>query len=204
MCKLVEFVGGKCLVNVPNGLDEPGDYPVIVFVKFLVIETAGNSLQGGIISRWSGHLAEAASVPEFVTEVAADSDALFAEADILALRSNVHDAEAQAVRPEFIDEVERLGRITQGLGYFAPLIVADDSCEVNIVEGNALGHLLFGEGFFFVPHKLEAGNNHARNPEEDNIRRGNQVAGGVKECEVLLFLLIVIRPAHGGERPQPG
>ncbi len=43
------------------------------------------------------HGAEAAGVPEFVAEVAALDDLLLVELDVLPLRRDAHEAEAQAV-----------------------------------------------------------------------------------------------------------
>src|SRR5665213_2368192 len=85
------------------------------------------------------HLAETAGVPELVAEVAAQLDVLFIKQNILAERRGAHHAEAQRIRAELRDEVERVGRIAEALGHLAALLVADDAGEINILERHRIG-----------------------------------------------------------------
>src|SRR3984957_10800134 len=100
---------------------------VLTFAGSLICrQDAGSTL--------ADHLAEAARVPELVAEVAAQFDVLFIEQNILAERRGAHHAEAQRIRAELRDEVERVGRIAEALGHLAALLVTDDAGEINILE----------------------------------------------------------------------
>ena len=55
------------------------------------------------------HLPEAAGIPELVGEVAALLDLLLIKLDVLALRGDTNDAEAETVGAVFCDQVERIG-----------------------------------------------------------------------------------------------
>src|SRR6266436_7633070 len=121
------------------------------------------------------HLAEPSHVPKFGGEIAAFFDLFFVEANILAARRDPHQAEAQTVRAIFVDQVERIGRIAQRLRHFAALLVANDPGEENVVERNIVFSLGRLSGFEF-----KAGDDHARDPEENNVRSGYEHAGWVK------------------------
>ena len=133
------------------------------------------------------HLAEAAGVPELVAEVAAQLDVLLVEQHVLAQRRAAHGAEAQGVGAVLGDEFERVGRIAQALAHLAAQLVADDAGEIDVAERQ-------------VAHELVARHDHARDPEEDDVRPGDQVGRGVE----LLQRVRLLRPAHRGKRPEPG
>ena len=97
-----------------------------------------------------------------------------------------HDAEAEGVGAELGDEVERIGRVTEGLGHLPALLVADDAREIDVLEGQ----------LFAV---LKARHDHACDPEKDDVGPGDQVRGGVEGLERGRFF----RPAHGRKGPQP-
>src|ERR1017187_981154 len=133
------------------------------------------------------HLAEAAGIPKLVAEVAAQLDILLVEQHILAERGAAHRAEAQRIGAVLGDEFERVGRVAQALAHLAAQLVADDAGEIDVAERQ-------------VPHELVARHDHACHPEEDDVRAGDQVAGGIE----LLERRRLLRPAHRGKRPQPG
>src|SRR2546430_143260 len=138
----------------------------------------------------SYELAEAAGVPEFVAEVAAQLDVLFVVEHVLAEWGAAHDTEPERVGAVFADEVERVGRITEALRHLATLLVADDAREIDVLERHP-------------HHELIAGHDHTRDPEENDVRRGHEVGGRIEGLEgwVLGVLGFVTRPAHRRERP---
>ena len=129
------------------------------------------------------HLPEPAGVPELVAEISAFDDLLFVEFDVLPLRRDAEESEADAIRAVFGDEVKRVRGIAKALGHFAPLLVADDACEIDILEGN-------------LPCVFEARHDHAGDPEKDDVWAGDQHAGREEFRQRGGF--------HGLMRPQPG
>jgi len=113
------------------------------------------------------------------------------------LRRDRDDAEAQAVGAVLVDQVERVGRVAQRLRHLAALLVADDAGEIDVVERNPL---LDGRA---GAHEFEAGHDHARDPEEDDVRAGHERARRVEIIDAGGLLLVGLGPAHGGKRPQP-
>ena len=57
------------------------------------------------------HLAKARRIPKLVREVAPFLDLLLVEANVLPNRRDSHQAETQAIRAIFPDQVERIRRI---------------------------------------------------------------------------------------------
>src|SRR5213592_1808061 len=103
----------------------------------------------------SYHLAEAAGVPEFVAEVAAQLDVFLVEKHVLAERRASHRAEAKGVGAVFGDQFERVGRVAECLRHLAALLVANEAGEINVAER-------------YLDHELVARHDHARDPEKDD------------------------------------
>src|SRR2546427_11421637 len=112
----------------------------------------------------SYELAEAAGVPEFVAEVAAQLDVLLVVEHVLAKRRAAHDAEPERVGAVFADELERIGRIAEALRHLAALLVADDDGEIDVLERHP-------------PHDFVDGYVNARDPEENDVWLGDVVGG---------------------------
>jgi len=85
------------------------------------------------------------------------------------------------------DEHERIGRIAERLRHLAALLVADDAGEINILERQ-------------LPHVFVARHDHARDPEENDVRPGDEIGGRIK----LLQRVGLLGPTHRGKRPEPG
>jgi hypothetical protein len=122
----------------------------------------------------------------FVPKLRPSSNFLLGNVDILPGRRQRDQAEAQRVRAEIADDVERVDRVAQALAHLAALVVAHGAVQVDAPERH-------------VAHELEAGHDHARHPEEDDLRRRDQVARRIEELQVR----VVLRPAEHAERPQP-
>src|SRR5439155_8386279 len=105
----------------------------------------------------SYELAEAAGVPEFVAEVAAQLDVLLVVEHVLAEWGAAHDAEPERVGAVVADEIEWVGRVAEALRHFAAQFVADNTGEIDVLERH-------------LPHEFEAGHDHARDPEENDVR----------------------------------
>src|ERR1043166_5199095 len=113
------------------------------------------------------HLAKPRDVPEFRREVSAFLDLSFIEPNVLSRRRDAHQSKSQAVRAILIDQLERVGRIAERLRHFAALAVANDAGEENVVKRN-----VFFDLSGFPRLELEPGDDHARDPEKNDVRRG--------------------------------
>ncbi len=87
------------------------------------------------------------------------------------------------------DEVERVGRVAERLGHLAAQAVAHYTGEVDVREG-------------FSVHELVAGYYHARYPEEDDVRCGDEVGSGVVVFDFGIFRFQ--DSVEEGDGPQPG
>ena len=131
------------------------------------------------------HHHKARCVPELVAEVAHGFALLNVEAHVVSGRVAGDEVEAQRVRAVGLDHFERINAVAEGLGHLASLTVAHKA-----VNKDGLERLLL--------HLLHAGEDHSRDPEEDDIIARDHDARGVPIVEVGgLF-----RPAHRGERPE--
>ena len=131
--------------------------------------------------------AETAGIPQFVGKIPADFAFLVRILDIQPDRRDVNDREPQRVRAVLRDHIQRIGRVAQRFGELAPEAVAYDARKIDVAER-------------MRSLELVSGHDHARHPEEDDIRSGHQVVGRVEE---FLFRGL-FRPTHDRERPQPG
>ena len=170
---------------------------VVVRVKFLRREARQNRRERSVVSRLAAHLAEPARIPQLVTKILTTLDPVFLKTDVLPLRRDRHDAEAQAIGTVGSDEIERVGRVAEGLRHLAALLVANDAGEVNMLERNAPLQR------FTRPHKFQSGHNHTRDPEKDNVRPRHERRRRVKIIEALRLHLVLVGPAHRREGPKP-
>src|ERR1019366_10681101 len=137
------------------------------------------SRSGGIDLRCgfarSVHLAKTRRVPKFGREIAALYDLFFIEANVLAARRNAHQAESQTVRAVFVDQLERIRRVAQRFRHLPTLLIPNQSREKNVAEWNVVFDAIGFSRFEFQP-----GNDHARNPKENNVRRSHENAGRIE------------------------
>jgi len=159
--------------------------------------------QRAVVRHRAGHLAEAGGVPELVAEVAALADAVLVEEDVLPLRGDGQQAEAEAVGAELGDEVERLRGVAERFRHLAALLVADDAVEIDALEGDALADLIVRQRLLLRAVQFEAGDDHAGDPQEDDVRTGREGAGRVPVLE-FVGRLARLAPADGRQAPEPG
>ena len=170
---------------------------MVVGVELRRLDAREDGAERGVVGHLAVHLAEATGVPELVAEILATLDPVLLEADVLPLRRDGHDAEAQAVGAVLGDEVERVRRVAEGLRHLATLLVADDAGEIDVLERDPPLQRLAG------PHKLQAGHDHARDPEENDVRARDERRGRVEVIEASLLHRGLVRPAERGEGPKP-
>ena len=106
------------------------------------------------------HLQKARGIPDFCSKITTQLKLLFGDVDILPSRRQGNQTEAQSIGAEVLDDIERIDGIAQALAHLAPLVVAHGAVEIHPLEGH-------------IAHEFQAGHNHARNPEEDNVRGGD-------------------------------
>src|SRR5437870_1184603 len=113
------------------------------------------------------HLTETRRIPKLGCEVSPFLDLLFVESDVLSARRNPHQPEPHAIGAIFRDQVERVRRIAERLRHLAPLLVANKAGQENIAKWDVI----------FQPLRLawlelKPRDNHAGDPEENNVRPG--------------------------------
>ena len=134
------------------------------------------------------HHHEAARVPDLVAEVAHRLALFDVEAHVVARGVAGDEVEAQRVRAVLLGHLQRVDAVAERLGHLAALVVADEA-----VDEDGLERLLL--------HLLHAGEDHARDPEEDDIVARDHDGRGIPVLEVGR---IEVGPAHRGERPERG
>ena len=132
------------------------------------------------------HHHKAAGIPDLVGEVAQGLALLNVEARVIAGRVAGDEVEAQRVRAVLLRHLQRVDAVAEGLGHLAALVVADEA-----VDEHRLERLLL--------HLLHAGEDHARDPEEDDVVARDHDGRGIPILEVGG---VQIRPAKRGERPE--
>ena len=130
---------------------------------------------------------EARCVPNLVAEVAGRLYALVRETHIVSGAVAGREGEAQRIRAVLVDDLQRVDAVAERLGHLAALRVAHQTVDKDGLERG-------------LAHVLHTGEDHARNPEEDDVVAGDQRIGRVE----IVKLLGLVRPAERGERPQRG
>ena len=212
----VEAVGGECFAHGGDGAVKCAVYPA-VGGAFFAKRRGGDFLSLGL------HEDEAGGVPEFVAEVAVAFDALEVKDDVAPHGGLCGEGEAQRVgavrgdavgeffarlcgdfrrflrlhhaagafgneafEVDAVDDVERVEDVAFGFGHFLSFAVAHQAVDIDFFEGD------------FAVHAVHAHQHHARHPEEDDVKAGNEDVARIECFEIRR----VFRPALGGERPQ--
>ena len=211
-------VGGSCVLAVQAGLADL-DIPVAVDFPDEVLDLLGGQAQlvlvevcgglGGNLGKLTQnplvahvqqvfgrqarlkvlgqvHLHKTGSVPQLVGKVAAGEYLFVAVTHIIAGGGADDQHHAQSVRAVLLNDFQRVNAVAQRFRHLAALAVTD-----NAVDEHRVKRCLAGVG--------EAGENHAGNPEADDVVAGDEGVGGV---EVVVILGVLVGPAQGGERPQ--
>ena len=136
---------------------------------------------------------EAEGVPDFVAEVSSLLTQFFIKEDVVASRSGEHHAHSDAVSTIFLNESDGVGAVAQLFGHLASEVVTHDAGEIDIAEGNVAG-------VFHARH------NHSCHPEEDDVRSGHEVGGGIVVGKFgVVGMVDAVEEADGPEpRTEPG
>ena len=163
---------------------------MVILGKLSRIDPVDDFFLSGLLGVLIRHLTEAGNIPQLITKISSLFDTFLGEADILALRSNAHNSVAQSIRTVFFNKIKRVRRVTQGFGHFSPLGITDNASEINIPERNTLFNLVVrqsGFGIDWISFKFQPCHNHASNPEEDDIRTGDQSRGRIEKFKTLFL-----------------
>ena len=148
-------------------------------------------VDGRTANHFVGHLPsldQTEGVPDLVVEVAPLFTESLIEEDIVAGRCREHHAHAHTIGTILVNQLQGIGTVAQRLGHLASQLVANDTCEIDVLEG-VLTHI------FLTSH------NHAGHPEEDDIGACHQVAGGII---VLNFLVVgIVDTVEERNGPEP-
>ncbi len=118
-------------------------------------------------------LYETESIPYLVAEIASLLAEFIVIHDIVSGRSGKHQTHTHAIGAILRDQVERIGRVAKAFRHLATDRVAHDAGKVYIVER-------------LLTHIFIACHDHARNPEEDNIRTCNK-----RRCRIIILYLLI-------------
>ena len=154
----------QILCDLAGDAVELGENPAISDFQFL--------LRGQLVLFHAEvHQHETAGVPELVGKVAHGLAVLHVEAHIVAGAVAGDHVHAQGVGAVAVDHLQRVDAVAQALGHFAALVVADQTVDQNGVEGRLAGMLAGRE-------------DHACDPEENDVVAGDQDGGGIEVIEI--------------------
>ena len=128
---------------------------------------------------------EAGGVPDLIGEVAGGLHLFIHIAGIIAGAVAGHQHKAQGIRAVLVDDLQRVYAVAEGFAHLAALGIPHQAMNEDGIKG------LFAGVF-------QTGEDHAGDPEGDDIVTGDEGGGGVE----FAHLGSVIRPAQGGEGPQ--
>ena len=93
----------------------------------------------------------------------------------------------EVLKPDAVDQVDRVDHIALGLALLLTLGIADQARDVHVTKRH-------------IARELEPEHDHAGDPEEDDVEAGDQHIGGIE----VGHLRRRVGPAQGGKRPQGG
>ena len=104
-----------------------------------------------------------------------DPDTFIRKTHIIARRISCHQSQPQCIRTVFIDYFQRVYAVSKGFAHFPPLRIPHKPMKQYRMER-------------FFPHLLVARENHADNPEENNIISRHQHIRRIKIVQFFRFL----------------
>ena len=132
------------------------------------------------------HFHEARGVPDLRAEIAPDFELLLINLRIAIERSNKRDRESKSVCRVRVDKLQRIERVTLRLRHLRTVGRANDTVNYDILKRR-------------LTHKVDTRHHHTRNPEEDNILSGYEIARRIELIEIRRLL----GPTKSRERPKP-
>ena len=135
-------------------------------------------------------------VVELVGKVAALLQFLFAKLDVASLYRQHRQSEAKRIGGVLFDHNERIDDIAARFGHLVAVLVFDQGVQIDIFKGQRIHHTI-------------AHHQHARHPEEEDIKARNQQLVGIELLKILFkplfaFKRFAVTPAQGAKGPKPG
>ena len=150
-----------------------GQHPLVAHVQQLLAGQTRFKVLGQV------HQYKTGGVPQLIGKVAGSLHLLFDITHVVARGGAVHQHKAQGICTVLGNDLQRVDAVAQTLGHLAALTVAHDTVDADSAEG-----CFAGVG--------QTGEDHAADPEADDIVAGNEGVGGIEILEVLGFF----RPAE--------
>ena len=157
-----------------------GQHPLVAHVQQLFTGQTRLKVLGQV------HQHKAGGVPQLIGKVAGSLHLLFDIAHIVARGGAVHQHKAQSVCTVLGNDFQRVDAVAKALGHLAALTVTHDTVDADRVKGSLAG-------------VSQTGEDHAADPEADDVVAGDQRIGGV---EILEVGTVLVGPAQRAERPQ--
>ena len=127
-------------------------------------------------------------IPYLVIEVTTLFTKSLIKQDIVSGRRTKHHTHTHTISSVLINQLQRVGRVTQRFRHFTTDLITHDSGKINILKRH-------------IAHIFVTRHNHTRHPEEDNIRTGNQIGGRIIIFD--FFIAGVVNAVEQRDRPQP-
>ena len=151
----------------------------------------GEVFDGGQVCRTLGtvevHEDVTGGIPDLVAEVTGGLDLLLGIAHVVSGAVAGDEGEAEGICAVLVDDDQRVDAVAEGLRHLPALFIADDAVDEDRVEG-------------IGAHLLHGGEDHAGDPEEDDIITRDQRIGR----EIVFQFRGLFRPAQRGEGPEGG
>ena len=157
-----------------------GQHPLVAHVQQLFTGQTRLKVLGQV------HQHKAGGVPQLIGKVAGSLHLLFDIAHIVARGGAVHQHKAQGIRAVLGNDLQRIDAVAKALGHLAALTVADDAVDADGIKRSLAG-------------VSQTGEDHAADPEADDVVAGDQRIGGV---EILEVGAVLVGPAQRAEGPQ--
>jgi len=166
-------------LNFRRDLAKPRPYPSVYPFIFCLWDNLLPEFRRKI------HKNQARGVPEFIQESPSAFQFVLAEQNVLALGYGISEGKAKGIRPITLDDFHRVYHITGRFRHFPSLDVANQSVDIDFLKRH-------------LRCKLQPEHHHPSDPEEENIKSGNQNGGGI----VSLVVIGYIGPAKDGKGPE--
>ena len=127
-------------------------------------------------------------IPNLITEGSSLLAEILLEENVVSCRSSKQHTHTYAIGSVLFDKAYGVGTVAETLGHLTANLIAYNTCEIYVTEGNIFQVFL-------------SGHNHTGYPEEDDIRTSYKVAGGVVVLNLLVAGVVdTIEQRYG---PQP-
>ena len=113
------------------------------------------------------HMDKPGGVPDLIGEVPAGFQLLLGKAHIVSGAVSSHQGKPEGIRAVLLDDLDGIDAVAQGFAHLPALGIPHQPVEEHRFKGD-------------IPHVLQAGENHAGYPEENNIIACHQGVGRIE------------------------